>query len=59
MELITIKNANMVKLINLFILFSKESINPSLKITAGKMANNPIIISITTTQKELIISAKE
>jgi hypothetical protein len=59
MELIIIKNANMVILINLLILFSKGSIIPSLKITAGKMANKPIMIIIMTTQKALINSANE
>jgi hypothetical protein len=59
MELIIIKNANMVTLITIFILFSKVSICPSLKIIAGKMANKAIMIIITTTQKALINSANE
>jgi hypothetical protein len=49
----------MARLIILVIFFSKESINPSLNINEGKMPNIAIITTISTMQKELIISAKE
>jgi hypothetical protein len=53
------KNKNTVTLINRFILFSNESINPSLNITEGSTANNPIMMIIIMTQKALMISANE
>ena len=49
----------MARLIILVIFFSKESIKPSLNINEGKMPNIAIITTISTMQKELIISAKE
>ena len=49
----------MVRLINLVIFFSKESIMPSLNIKEGKIPNIAIMTIINTIQKELIISAKE
>ena len=56
MALINIKNVNTVIFINRFILFSNESIMPSLNISGGKIAKRPIMMMIITTQKELIIS---
>lgn len=49
----------MVKLINLVIFFSKGSITPSLNINEGKIPKIAIMATISTMQKELMISAKE
>ena len=49
----------MVKLISLVIFFSNASITPSLNINEGKMPKIAIMATISTMQKELMISAKE
>ncbi len=49
----------MVRLINLVIFFSNASLTPSLKINEGKIPKIAIMTTISTMQKELMISAKE
>jgi hypothetical protein len=57
--LISIKNKNITKLINLVIFFSNESVRPSLNISEGKIPKITIMTTIKIMQNALIISAKE